>query len=159
VIAWLKALSPRTWMAVGLLALFAAYTGVVYHAGGSGPRAELAAFKSEVEAAGRAAQERNAREAAAREAVIQQREAEHATKVADLTARYGALARELRKPVSGGRRVPTIAEAAPILTSGTDRGAELAGRLDELETEVARLLARGDQAIADLRLCVEAWPK
>jgi hypothetical protein len=157
VLAWLKTLNPRVWLCVGLFALFAAYTGAVYRAGGSGPRAELGAFKAEVTAAGREAEERNKRDRRAREAVIQQREAEHATTVANLTARYDDLARELRNRDPAKRVVPTIAAAAPELTC-PDRAADFARRMDELETEVARLLARGDKALADLALCVRAWP-
>jgi uncharacterized protein YceH (UPF0502 family) len=157
VLAWLKTLNPRVWLFVGLFVLFAAYTIGVFRAGGSGPRAELAAFKAEVAAAGKAQQAQNERDARAREAVIQQREAEHATTVANLTARYDALAGELRKPDPGRRTVPTLAAAAPQLTC-PDRAADFARRMDELETEVARLIARGDQALADLALCVSSWP-
>lgn len=158
VLAWLKTVNPRVWLYAGLFALFAGYTGAVYHAGGNGPRAELAAFKTEIAAAGREAEARNERDRRAREAVIRQRESEHATTVANLTARYDDLARELRNRDPGKRTVPTIAAAAPQLTC-PDRAADFARRMDELEAEVARLIARGDKAIADLRLCVESWPK
>jgi len=152
--------SLRAWIAIGIAAVILAM-GVAVKVQTSrlhAVQAEYTRFKADVAAAGREAQRRNEQDAKAREAVIQQREAEHATTVANLNARYNALARELRKPNPGSRTVPTLAAAAPVLAC-PDRTADLARRLDELETEVARLLARGDQAIADLRLCVGAWPK
>ena len=36
-LAWLKLLNPKVWIALAAFILFASYTGAVYHAGGVGP--------------------------------------------------------------------------------------------------------------------------
>lgn len=88
--AFLKALDPKIWVAIGCAILFAAYTGAVYHAGGVGPRADLAKLQSSIETAKAARDVEDKRKAGETAAAITKLEGEKNAAIDNAAAGWAA---------------------------------------------------------------------
>lgn len=139
-------------VAVGLALAALAGFAAVQHTRLQWCKAEFAQFRADVESAAAAAKVKNAQEAARRALNAQEVLSDLQTRYDALSARYSRL-----RAGSGGRRVPDLASAAPILSAGCpkpDQPDPTARFLGEVEGRITAILEQGDREIAKY---VELW--
>ena len=152
---------PMWAKALALLAI----VGAIFYAGGSGPRAELKAFKAEVTAAAEKQKAENARKDAEQTAKFAQQEKDHAEENRVRDASWNSELMRLTRARSGGATKP-VPIAAGICNDAA-RDARLSDAIQRAQREVgdaiaeyragvAGLIERGEQQSRDYAKAVEA---
>jgi hypothetical protein len=174
-LVFLKALDPKVWLVLAIVAAFSTYTVAVYHAGGVGPRAEMAKLVASYQAAQKAQTEKDATRNAATKQLITKTEADrdaNAKAAADNWTAYSKLLRE-RSASRPGKGTEPVRVAAQVCDNADQNDrlsdaiqsykSEVRSSLDELWTatterrqETGQLLVTATAQAIDYGSC-QAW--
>lgn len=138
-LTFLKALDPKVWLAIGCAILFAVYTGAVYHAGGIGPRADLAKLQTSIKTAKATRDAEDTRKAGETAATITKLEGEKDDAIADAAdawSAYNGLQSARGRPGKGAKPVRPDTKVC----DSADANNRLSGAIQSYRAEVAASL-------------------
>lgn len=115
--SWAKGLKPEVWAAVIAVVAFAVYTGVVYRAGGAGPRADLRALQTSIKQAQEQHAKAERQRTAAHNAVIEEKDNERKEAVARVSHSWAEFVAGLHDARS---RAADSAKSIPVVTNRCD---------------------------------------
>ena len=138
---WLKLIDTKVWLYLAVALAVAAYTGAVYHAGGAGPRAELAGLESRVQLAHDTQVAEDGRREREHKKLIQEKDNDRVESEALTVAAFSAYVASLRAPASVAgedkKPIPITSERCDDPAADKAISAAVQGFRDEVRAAVA----------------------